>query len=219
MAVFLGERSHLKWKAWCIQAGWRIDQNFEVFMEIEIDGQVAKKIPWAPMYAVTAHGEVYSLRGKRPKRMKQTPNGYPQVHLYSKGVIDKVMQVHQLVAELFLPPRLPEQYQVHHIDGNKRNPIASNLKWGNMPGNMKDRDLMGRCPTKSSRRLKTGGVACKLDDCQQEEVIRMLTASETVSHVARTVGVDNTVIYRVLWAYLKSRVSKSESLFNLGAGI
>jgi hypothetical protein len=53
--------------------------------------------------------------------------GYPAVGLHKNDKRER-FYVHRLVAEAFIPN--PENKpQVNHKDGNKRNPVSSNLEW------------------------------------------------------------------------------------------
>jgi len=90
-------------------------------------------------YEVSNHGRIRSVdrtvfykykhrlfKGKIRKQ-RLTHDGYPVVSLSKKGV-KKVVRVHRLVAQAFIPN--PEKKpEVNHIDGNKQNNHFSNLEW------------------------------------------------------------------------------------------
>ncbi|ACO04940.1 MAG TPA: ribbon-helix-helix protein, CopG family [Persephonella sp.] len=102
-----------------------------IFEEEEI-----KVIKEFPNYGISNLGYVYrDLRygllpeNYRKKRLKgyRDKKGYIKVHL-SDGKKHKVFFVHRLVAEYFVPN--PEGYRyVKHIDGNRENNRADNLRW------------------------------------------------------------------------------------------
>lgn len=99
-------------------------------------------------YEVDTLGNVFSL--KRNKALKATDFGskYLQVTLCKNG-IPKVVKVHRLVAEAFIPnPNgLP---QVNHKDENKHNNVVSNLEWCTPSYNY----WYGTCPERCSAAKK-----------------------------------------------------------------
>lgn len=97
-----------------------------------------KDIPgYDGMYQVSDEGRVRSWKrhagrpGKRnePVILKQTPDspGYLRVSLWNDGV-RKMGVIHRLVPELFIPNPENKEY-INHLDGNKFNNNASNLRW------------------------------------------------------------------------------------------
>lgn len=103
----------------------------------------------APAYEVLPDGRVFSLasnwRGLGKRLMKQHLNrdGYPCVRLTLDGKRMR-FRVHSLVAGNFLPRRPANHYEICHIDGNKENNHASNLRWGTRKDNAADRERHGR---------------------------------------------------------------------------
>lgn len=89
-----------------------------------------------PNYAISNHGRVKRLVArtcaragailKTPPRSKCRP--YPCVDLCNGGK-KKTIFVHTLVAMAFLPRPNFEGAEVNHIDGDKANPMVSNLEW------------------------------------------------------------------------------------------
>jgi len=99
-------------------------------------------------YEATADGCVYSTtgwRGQARRKLQQTLNasGYPSVRIVVDGR-RKHLPVHRLVAERFLGARPSDQHEVCHIDGNRLNNTASNLRWGTRKDNADDRERHGR---------------------------------------------------------------------------
>lgn len=84
------------------------------------------------LYEVSDLGNVRSLNWKnkgyaRNLYLKPHNKGYLQVELFNNG-IKKMLTVHRLVAEAFIPN--PNCYpQVNHKDENKRNNKSENLEW------------------------------------------------------------------------------------------
>ena len=102
-----------------------------------------------PGYEVLPDGRVFSLasnwRGQGKRLMKQDLNrdGYPCVRLTIDGKRMR-FKVHSLVAGNFLPRCPANHYEICHIDGNKENNRASNLRWGTRKDNAADRERHGR---------------------------------------------------------------------------
>lgn len=104
---------------------------------------------WRPIpgyegtYEVSALGNVRSLtrtsRGRTwPTRILRAwlAAGYPQVTLVQNGVRTR-RHVHTLVGEAFHGPR-PHGAVIRHLDGNRTNNRADNLRWGTVQENMHD---------------------------------------------------------------------------------
>lgn len=113
-------------------------------------------------YFISETGHVYSTTGwrghsSRPMRQSLNKDGYKYVRLTIDGRRIK-FRVHKLVCELFhgLPPS--GLYEVCHIDGDKLNNCAANLRWGTRKDNAADRELHGRTSrgTKHSEFIKNG---------------------------------------------------------------
>lgn len=84
------------------------------------------------LYVVTQSGEVYGLpkRGRKLRRLKPVENmkgGYLRVSL-SKDGDDKLVSIHRLVAEAYIPNH-QNMPMVNHMDGNKKNNHVDNLEW------------------------------------------------------------------------------------------
>jgi hypothetical protein len=70
--------------------------------------------------------------------------GYPTVGLTIGGK-NKRIYVHELVAECFIGPR-PDGAEVNHIDGDKANPVVTNLEYVTHRGNMQHASRSGLMP-------------------------------------------------------------------------
>lgn len=84
-----------------------------------------------------SHSTIKGTYIRKGKILKQPLNcyGYPCVTLKYRDGSQKVVQVHRLVAETFIPNpnNLP---QVNHIDGNKQNNNIDNLEWCSVRDNL-----------------------------------------------------------------------------------
>lgn len=79
-----------------------------------------------PDYLIGNMGTVYSTI-KRKELVQSNNNGYKTVTLMGENSAEQVL-VHRLVADAFIPKVIGKEY-VDHIDGNRSNNSASNLRW------------------------------------------------------------------------------------------
>jgi len=87
-----------------------------------------KYIPnYEGLYSIDINGNVYSHITGKFLKANANHGGYLMVDLYKNGKVKKKV-IHRLVAETFIPnpDNLPE---VDHLDTNRRNNNANNLKW------------------------------------------------------------------------------------------
>ena len=97
--------------------------------------RMSKWLPWNDIYEVSLEGNV---RNKHNGRILK--GGCPLTHykIVFLGRYDKFL-VHRLVATLFLPAPTEPNLEVDHIDRNKHNNHASNLRWVSKSTNQKNR--------------------------------------------------------------------------------
>ena len=95
------------------------------------------------LYEVSSCGRVRSLRRKAPKILKQANNGYGYLTVsLCKNKTTSVIKVHKLVAEAFIPnpDNLPT---IDHIDRNRKNNFAENLRWADYLSQSSNRNNWG----------------------------------------------------------------------------
>ena len=113
-----------------------------------------KEVRGYPKYKVSSYGNVLSkpqennrYRYERMLTAHVTTKGYRQTSLYSKDNPRRVVRIHRLVAEHFIPN--PEnKKQVNHRDGDKANNRVDNLEWATNEENMAHAVKMGLFKTK-----------------------------------------------------------------------
>jgi hypothetical protein len=96
--------------------------------------------PTYTRYLVREDGQITGLWGILSPA--PDPKGYLTVGL-SDGKHRQTYRVHRLVCETFHGPKPFPEAQVRHLDGNKRNNHADNLRWGTTKENGADITLHG----------------------------------------------------------------------------
>jgi len=82
---------------------------------------------WLPLddkYSVSDDGLVMNRRSGHILALQDDRRGYARIDMYGKH-----RKVHHLVASRFLPAPVEEGLVVDHIDRNRLNNNASNLRW------------------------------------------------------------------------------------------
>jgi hypothetical protein len=106
-----------------------------------------KDIPsYEGLYKISSFGRVRSLTRKgslvdRMMKLNHDNYGYACVNLCKDGKL-KFFRIHRLVAISFVPNPFKKPH-VNHIDGNKGNPVSSNLEWVTRSENHKHAFLNG----------------------------------------------------------------------------
>ena len=107
------------------------------------ENEIWKTIEEYPQYQVSNMGRVRSLKRKVPRILELADNGYGYlvVHLYSNEK-QKTVKVHKLVAKAFVPnpDNLPT---TDHIDRDRKNNFADNLRWADYSEQNNNRSSWG----------------------------------------------------------------------------
>lgn len=100
-----------------------------------------KRLEGYPDYLFSDKGEVKSYQGIIPKFLNPTCifDGYKKLNLYNKKG-RRLFYLHVIIAKLFVPNPHNHRY-VDHIDRNKWNSEASNLRWVTASENAKNVDV------------------------------------------------------------------------------
>lgn len=108
-------------------------------------------IPGYPYYHITKDGKLFSRRSGNwlPKVTVIHSSGYERTSIRVNGKT-RMVRIHRLVALAWLPN--PYNYnEVMHLDDNKLNNKASNLRWCSHSENMMDASNKGRIYPKCLR--------------------------------------------------------------------
>jgi NADH:ubiquinone oxidoreductase subunit D len=102
-----------------------------------------------PRYEVSVEGQIRNIDNYILKPSKSGV-GYLQVEIDGKS-----KNIHRIVADMFCPRECHEKLQVDHIDRNRQNNHASNLRWVSISENHRN-----RTPSTIGRIDSTTGHAC-----------------------------------------------------------
>ena len=155
-----------------------------------------RRVDGCPGYEVSSLGRVRSWRRRgRGQGMAATPRalrlqihvqtGYWIVRLRHKSGRRKTRHVHELVAAAFIGQR-PQGFDVSHIDGDRRNASASNLRYESRSDNMQRRQGHGTAGRKLTAADAVAIRAAVAGGRSQRSVARDFGVSQpTVSCVVR----------------------------------
>lgn len=120
------------------------------------------------LYSVDEQGNVFSYKRKKPALLVPCLNkfGYLNVCLRKDGKA-RVLKVHRLVAEAFLP-NPGNKPQVNHKDGDKTNNCVQNLEWATASENVQHAVRNGFLGNlRGVKIVETGQVFRSLKDCAE----------------------------------------------------
>lgn len=176
----------------------------------DLKGQIKSKDRPRKHFSLKDDGCFYIRKGKV---LKQTLNshGYYCVTITLKNHKQKVIQVHQLIAQTFIPnPK--NKPQVNHKDGNKLNNDVSNLEWVTVQENIVHAFENGLNKGSKPWLGKTGEqhnkskpvIRCDLDGNELEEFISVTKASKhygRLSHIAACARGERKTCGGFKWKY------------------
>jgi hypothetical protein len=168
---------------------WRPVVGFEGYYEVSNMGSVKRTKPGR------------GIRVGRILKQKANKRGYPVVQLW-KDNHGHGQATHCVVARAFLGPA-PDGAEVNHKDGNKTNPVLSNLEYVTRSGNITHAYRVG---------LRVSGAShnwAKLTESQVKEIRSLHVPGEYgCRRLARRFGVSKNTIQLILngqnWAHERS---------------
>src|SRR5690554_2845966 len=148
-----------------------------------------------PGYEVDCEGRVFAdtgWRGYGVRELTQDLNshGYPSVRVTFPDGRRKRLFVHTLVAEYHLPPRPTASHEVCHIDGDRTNNRADNLRWGTRKDNAADREAHGRTSRgeKHSMAVIRSGKGNFLTDEERRRILMLMRSGHSINAISKIVG-------------------------------
>ncbi|MBR8536572.1 HNH endonuclease [Carboxylicivirga sediminis] len=187
----------------------------EEWKEVEFEEGALQK-----RYAISNYGRIISYTNKiedgdyiRGGKLR----GYPTLPLRPNGK-SKTFYIHKLVAELFLPKASEEQKFVIHLDYNKSNNYAKNLKWASKsemfahqqgnPSVLEAREKQKGRKTQQGHKLSATQVMRlkkKINDPNRKTRLKL---------IAREFGISEMQLYRIKsgenWAHVNVEVPERE---------
>jgi hypothetical protein len=146
-----------------------------------------------PGYTVLEDGTIIGKYGT-PLKPQRDRDGYLEVRPYHNGRA-RTRRVHQLVCEAFHGERPSPEHEVRHLNGERTDNRASNLRWGTKAENVAD---MVRHGTAGGPKGSTHPNA-KLSEQQVREIrARHDFGRELQKDLAKEYGVSAMLISRIV---------------------
>lgn len=94
------------------------------------------------LYEISSDGEVRNVKSKKILKYETDKDGYYRLTFNNKSLSKQNIHrfVHQLVMECWGPEKPGPEYQIDHIDRNRKNPDITNLRWVTVKENAQNRD-------------------------------------------------------------------------------
>lgn len=156
-------------------------------METEIWKDV---VGYEDRYRVSNFGNLYSKRYKRIKKVHLNRDGY----LYSNftvNFISSTKKVHKIVADAFLP-LIEGKNHIDHIDGDKQNNNASNLRRCTHAEN-----IAFGWETGAYNNIGSNHGNAKLNENIVKDIKIKLTTGETLNSLAKQYNVSSSTILNI----------------------
>lgn len=157
-------------------------------------------------YYVQDDGKIFSERTNKTLSVQLDKDGYEKVQMMSTDGKRHRYSVHRLVLENFNPIENMNEFQVNHIDGNKRNNNLSNLEWVTCSENQIHAHKIGL-----KNQSGEHNNASKLTEEQVKEIINMLLEHKyQYGEIAKKFGVSDDTIGSIKrkerWRYLTENI-------------
>jgi len=151
--------------------------------------------PLSHVYEVSNQGNVRHRILKKNRKPYLSQHGYYQIYMNSNG-ITKNAYIHKMVAAAFVP-RVPGKPHVDHINANKTDNRAENLRWCTHAENIRFATEMGLNSGEGRARGEQSGTS-KLTEAQVHKIRRDFGDGRTMSAIAQELGRGLTAIHDVL---------------------
>ena len=162
---------------------WRDIKGYEGLYQVSDTGLIKSLARYKPN-----HSKLQYIPEKiKTERVKE--QGYSIIDLYkdNKG---KTYHVHRLVAEAFVPNPYNKE-TVNHIDGNKRNNIATNLEWATA----KEQNVhFYKHHLKSKSNIKKAVLAMNMANAKKVMCLNSGKIFNSIAEAARCFNIDGSTI-------------------------
>ena len=140
--------------------------------------EISHHIIGYPNYQVTQEGRVKNIQTNFYLKNSINSRGYYRITLCHKGKM-KVVLVHQLVANAFIPN--PHNYkELDHIDRNILNNNFKNLRWASHGENQRNKNSYGKLKVKYITKTPANTYRLYLKRCNLDETFP--TEEEAIAH-------------------------------------
>lgn len=175
----------------------------------DIPGHESRESVWYK-YAISSHGRIvkYNRKIEDGFLLKLScEGGYPIWRKRLKGKYFAAL-LHRLVAKYFLPKPGPKQKFIIHLDHDKENNRASNLKWATQQEVTKHNKNNPRVKAfLRERKLNHNVTWSKLTGAKVIRIKEMLQKKKTLKEIAEKFGVSDMQIHRIKtgenWKHIK----------------
>lgn len=176
---------------------------FEELKKISFEKQTKSR-----EYFISNRGRLFSMNKatelKKPMKSALTKRGYPKVSLKLDGGYESVY-IHKAVAEAYVTSPTPEHIFIIHLDYNRGNNNAENLKWVT---EFEQKEYIKKRGEIFEYKKSTGGGYFKLTAPQVALIKKALINGKTRKKMlAKRFGVTSTQIKRIErgenWANVK----------------
>jgi hypothetical protein len=123
-----------------------------------------------PNYKFSETGKVWSNKYGTYMSTRVNPNGYEQVGLINHAQKRKMIYIHRIIAELFVPRLDTTKNHVNHKNGNKTDNHYKNLEWCTPKENMEHAKETGL-----HNQDGTNNHQCKFDEQTIDRVFILLS--------------------------------------------
>lgn len=150
-----------------------------------------------PMYSITKKGDIWSRFANRFLVPKVHRDRYLFMRLQDQNLIWKNRYIHRLVALMFIPTS-DTSLQIDHIDGNKINNRADNLRWVTNRENAHAAMQLGLMPH-----------AVFPNDEVVHNICKMISDGVSIAEISRITGYSYDAIYAIRigrnWTHISSQ--------------
>lgn len=154
-----------------------------------------------PKYIVRRNGEVISVVRSKHRTLAPIRRGkYLGYTLFGADGKSRPVYQHRIIAEVFLGAA-PHGHEARHLDGNRANNSADNLRWGTRKENMADKVLHGTAPRGEAHPM------AKMTDEKVRVMRRLHKHGISPQASMRYFGVSRMTHWRIINRQLWSHIS------------